>query len=495
MALLVACFATQGGSYMWSIWFFLPATVAVAVAHNLLVAFRWDVRFDGQIGVLDTALTIPALVLAYLTVTGVYRPAPNEWPLFYVSPLVVRIFGAGVGNAVIAATPYLIAAAIGVWVVVLGMATAELIVTRRFDRNHHKRDVQRVLADWSPRRVGAVVLALAVTVVGLAVPSTAAAVFQIRNTARPGDVWAVGNVPPSVHYNSDAARRFPYLHNVVKIAQSSFECAAAALTSDGTVWFWSWPEDGPWSSWTPPYRIDGLSDVIDIAVAEDGDILPDYVVAALKSDGTVWVWNPHGNVREWGGQDDAGPAPAQVPGLSHIIAISTALDEIMAVGSDGSAWAWGGLGGPGVSDYTGRVPIPMGISDVATAQMLFTFFTVLKTDGSVWVYKVPAGCVSSQPCYQADWQELDLPQVAVLADNGCAIDVNGDLWSLGGFNYIRVTKFLSSIKSTSGDYALATNGRVWLLQSGGDPTQVPGLRNIKAVAGQQYTFGAYAIQG
>ena len=498
-ALLVACFATQGASYIGSILLFLLATASAAVVHYLLVRSRWDVRESGRIGVLDTALTIPVLILTYLAVTGVYRVVGPTWSSFLVYPLVVRLFGNGVGNTAIAATPYLTGVAIGTWIVVLGVAVAELIVLRRQNGNtNHRLGAQPlVLADKSPRRTPAVVLALAILLVGLAVPSTAAAVFQIRSIAHPGDVWAVGDVAPPADYNRDVARRVPNLHNVVKIATSVEGSAAAAVTSDGAVWFWSLADLSPRVPWTQPYRVDGLSDVVDVALTvEDYDYTSwNYVVVAVKSDGTVWVWSPRGTVHRLAGPDDVGPAPAQVPGLGHIIAVSTALNEILAVGSDGSAWAWGRLGAPRIDSSS--IPILMDITDVATALRTPTHYAVLKSDGSIWMYTYPYGCFSQHEtsCEQA-WRQIYMPRAVTLTGDGYVVDVNHDLWRLAD-DAGAPTLLMSNIEDQAADFALTTDGRVCVMTGRDeDPiTPVIGLNNVKAIAGSYSSVGIYAIQG
>ena len=115
------------------------------------------------------------------------------------------------------------------------------------------------------------------------------------------------------------------------------------LRSDGTVWacgsnFAGQLGDGTTTISLVPVQVSGLSNVIAVAVG-------DYHSLALKSDGTVWAWGDN----SWGQMGDGGEnpvdrlIPVQVSGLSGVVEIDASSWHSLALKSDGTLWAWGGL--------------------------------------------------------------------------------------------------------------------------------------------------------
>lgn len=120
-----------------------------------------------------------------------------------------------------------------------------------------------------------------------------------------------------------------------------------ALDTAGHVWQWGAQDCGMGpcgetcfgyvcsSQDTAVHEVANLADVRAIAGGDD-------VSFALTNDGTVWSWG----VDHWGdsGQIMASPSitiPAPLPSLAHIEAIAAGLDFALALGADGTVWAWG----------------------------------------------------------------------------------------------------------------------------------------------------------
>jgi alpha-tubulin suppressor-like RCC1 family protein len=181
------------------------------------------------------------------------------------------------------------------------------------------------------------------------------------------------------------------LKNVIAISAGSDH--GAALKADGTVWVWGanfYGQLGINNSFQDvplAFRVPGLADIIAIESGED------YTLA-LRSDGTVWSWGGN-DFGQLGYVQDLDLSPRQVgsPGnlLTGIIAIAAAAGHSAALRSDGTVWSWGWNGNGEMGNNTGGgqtesgvVPIKAQISDVTQIAVGSDHTSVLKADGTVW---------------------------------------------------------------------------------------------------------------
>jgi len=111
---------------------------------------------------------------------------------------------------------------------------------------------------------------------------------------------------------------------------------------------------------------------------------------ALKSDGTVWAWGNIDRIKSDIGTITDLRVPAQVQGLTNIIAISTGGYHALALKSDGTVWAWGcnNRGTLGDGTTTDRsVPVRTGnLTNVIAIAAGDSYSLALKKDGSVWAW-------------------------------------------------------------------------------------------------------------
>ncbi|MDR1767552.1 MAG: fibronectin type III domain-containing protein [Propionibacteriaceae bacterium] len=122
-----------------------------------------------------------------------------------------------------------------------------------------------------------------------------------------------------------------------------------AVKSDGTVWVWNADssdpasgigasdKDGVWLS--APTRVPGLADVASMAVGGP---------YAVKTDGTVWAWgdNSSGQLGDTTKHDDClgvdcSRTPVRVPGVGGVVAVAAGNGTVYALKGDGTVWAWG----------------------------------------------------------------------------------------------------------------------------------------------------------
>jgi alpha-tubulin suppressor-like RCC1 family protein len=160
---------------------------------------------------------------------------------------------------------------------------------------------------------------------------------------RDGTVWTWGwlgwvNGNPN-NYQAGPAR-VDGLDGVVAATLASGDYLAAR--HDGTVWEWGIPEKGVQPA---PAQVSGLENVIALA---GGNAMIGYFCGncgqrlALKRDGTVWAWGDNADGQL--GDGTVGPVrmtPAQVAGLTGVVAVGAGDLHSLAVKGDGTVWAWG----------------------------------------------------------------------------------------------------------------------------------------------------------
>ncbi len=146
---------------------------------------------------------------------------------------------------------------------------------------------------------------------------------------------------------------------------------SAAVRSDGTVWMWGESEciDGGGNY---PAQIAGFSNAVAVAVGA-------CQVAALLGNGTVWTW---GNGNE---------VPVLIPGLSNIVAICAGDNHALALASNGVVWAWGDnsagqLGDGGTEDYNAAPVMVVGLTNVIGIAGGIWHSVAVDAQGRLWAW-------------------------------------------------------------------------------------------------------------
>jgi hypothetical protein len=212
--------------------------------------------------------------------------------------------------------------------------------------------------------------ALAAPVAGLSgVVQVAAGTWASYALRSDGTVWAWGL--DSAVADAVTPTQVPGLTGVTQIAASPTGIVLA-LRSDGTVWGWGGDDFGvlgtgaPITGTSTPVQVKGLSGVTAIAVGGYfGLAITRHRVAGAPTPVTlVYAWgdNQFGELGD-GTQDPPGgePVPRVVPGLPQVTAIAAGTSDAMAIGRDGSVWAWGnnGLGQLGIASRNAPVLSPV----------------------------------------------------------------------------------------------------------------------------------------
>ena len=160
----------------------------------------------------------------------------------------------------------------------------------------------------------------------------------------------------------------------------------AAIKTDGSLWMWGddlMAYESSWSlSQTPTKVLEGAAEV---SIGYTGDSAAVAYVAAVKKDGSLWMWGT-----DWGRlglpeqEDSVNGSPIKMmDGVAHV---SAGCDFIAVVKTDGSLWTWGDnyAGELGNGTMENSVTPTKVMDDVAAVSAGGSFTLAVKNDGTVW---------------------------------------------------------------------------------------------------------------
>lgn len=173
----------------------------------------------------------------------------------------------------------------------------------------------------------------------------------------------------------------------------------SVLKTDGTLWSWGNNDRGQMGIGVVPnnetitgYYYDTPQKVMDNVSAVS---CFNAVTAAIKTDGSLWMWGDNRLGQLGNGTLTDSAAPVKV--MDDVVAVSVGAWMTAAVKSDGSLWTWGAnhyghLGNGGVTNAVGRynwecLTVPMKVMDnVVNVSCGGNFCAAIKTDGSLWTW-------------------------------------------------------------------------------------------------------------
>lgn len=197
----------------------------------------------------------------------------------------------------------------------------------------------------------------------------------------------------------------PNLSNVVALAAGGSH--SLALLRDGTVTAWGESVPG-----TPFVLPPGLSNVIDVKATLIGGLV-------LKADGTVIALGD-------------GFVTPPVPGLSNIVAISTAYaEDFMALRSDGSVVTWTGRNG--IAGFRDPLPAPTDPTPLLAVNMEHYHSLGIAQDGTLRAWRLRPGTVTPPEPYLQIPVEAASGVIAFAAGRGANVALVGEF----GWPWIR----------------------------------------------------------
>lgn len=169
---------------------------------------------------------------------------------------------------------------------------------------------------------------------------------------------------------------------------------SAAITGDGRLWMWGVDDYGQLGlgenppSWTIVHPMPVMDNVIDVALGNSHS-------GAVTKDGKLWMWgkNNYGEVGEPATGSAFAPVYSPVNIMDDVAKVSLGDGGSAAIKTDGSLWLWGG-NNEDVNGYSIRadshVPVKVmdDVIDVSigkSGSQKFNYAAV-KKDGSLWVW-------------------------------------------------------------------------------------------------------------
>jgi len=183
-----------------------------------------------------------------------------------------------------------------------------------------------------------------------------------------------------------------------------------------------------------------------LAVPTEGVCLAagDTHTLAVGPDGTVWAWGGNSSGQLGDGTTAGRSTPAPVRGLTDIVSVSAAGYHTVALRRDGTAWTWGpnyyGQLGDGTTD--GRLtPVRVqGLANVVAVAAGSNRTVALRGDGTVWAWgcnysgQLGDGTTANRSTPVQVPGLVDVVAVAAGYDHTVALRRDGTVWSWGS-NY------------------------------------------------------------
>ena len=209
-----------------------------------------------------------------------------------------------------------------------------------------------------------------------------------------GSLWMWGNNASGQLGDGTTTNRstpVKVMDDVVQISLGQHH--SAAITSDGSLWVWGYNGygqlgDGTYENHLTPMKVlDGVEDGAVVQVA-----LGDMHSAAIKADGTLWMWGYNGYGQLGNGTTTESLVPMQVTALGNgVTQVAMGRAYSAAIKSDGSLWTWGynasgQLGDGTTTSKTTPVEVTELGVEVSQVALGVEHSAAIKADGSLWMW-------------------------------------------------------------------------------------------------------------
>ena len=166
---------------------------------------------------------------------------------------------------------------------------------------------------------------------------------------------------------------------------------SAAIKTDGTLWIWGLGTSGQLgddttiSKSSPVQTISGGNDWKSVNLGSAHS-------AAIKTDGTLWLWGNNGSGRLGDNTITARSSPVQtVSGGTNWRSVSLGDQHSAAIKTDGTLWLWGSgtsgrLGGNTITARSSPIQTVSGGTNWRSVSLGNAHSAAIKTDGTLWLW-------------------------------------------------------------------------------------------------------------
>ncbi|MBA9085094.1 alpha-tubulin suppressor-like RCC1 family protein [Fontibacillus solani] len=188
------------------------------------------------------------------------------------------------------------------------------------------------------------------------------------------------------------------LDSVISVSSSGRN--TAAIKADGSLWMWGENYDGQFGNGSKKGSLVPLKVMDNVAaVSLGGGSVTSSYAAAIKTDGSLWMWGVNDYGQLGNGTTKNSLVPVKV--MDNVASVSLSKSRyVAAIKTDGSLWMWGDnangqLGNGYVGnqkyhdgfDFVLKQNIPVKVMDnVASVSLGFMHTAAVKTDGSLWTW-------------------------------------------------------------------------------------------------------------
>jgi alpha-tubulin suppressor-like RCC1 family protein len=225
---------------------------------------------------------------------------------------------------------------------------------------------------------------------------------------------------------------------------SCFGINTAAIKTDGTLWTWGWNAYGQLGDNTTTNR---LTPVTTFAGGNNWKQVScgSFHTAAIKTDGTLWVWGRNNNGQLGTNDTNGRTTPVQTSlGGTNWKQVAGGDFHTAAIKTDGTLWLWGlnSNGQLGTNDTNGRTtPVQTSLGGTNWKQVAGGYggyTAAIKTDGTLWTWgynlfgklgnNSQTNAISPVTTFAGgtSWK-----QVSCGNNQTAAIKTDGTLWSWG----------------------------------------------------------------
>jgi len=219
--------------------------------------------------------------------------------------------------------------------------------------------------------------------------------------------------------------------------------ATAAIKTDGTLWMWGYGSGGTLGTGndinrsSPVQTVSGGTNWCRVSTFS-------YHTAAIKTDGTLWTWGSGGNGRLGTNNVTDRSSPVQtVSGGTNWCSVSAGCAITAAIKTDGTLWMWGcgfngQLGNNAAINRSSPVQTVSGGYNWRSVSAGVNLTAAIKTDGTLWTWGSGGNgrlgtnnCISRSSPVQTVSGGTNWFSISAGTNGAAAIKTDGTLWTWG----------------------------------------------------------------